>query len=321
MFFKTKREVGIELAKNGQLDLAEVLIGAEATTADAKALNDLGVVNEMKYNSRNALYHYLHAAALGSVEAVFNIGYMYERGSGTEKNESWACQFYNRAISFGYPQAYYRLAKMYGKYEGSNKQIVIDLLTEGSEKEADYPELFACSVELGYRYECGGMGVDKDQEKAIFYYERAAVKGCETAMYNVGRIYLRNGKVEEGMNYLQKAAEKNYPDAYNDLFEEYYSGEHIPQDKTLAFYYLAKARELNSPRARLNYLELVFEGVLNASTDDLVDEINRLLWHEYFEDYRQWYEDLKKTYPDKLDWERIDFDHYLERCDYPDYEE
>ena len=82
MSFKTKREVGTELAKNGQLDLAEVLIGAEANTADAKALNDLGVVNEMKYNSRNALYHYLHAAALGSVEAVFNIGYMYERGSG-----------------------------------------------------------------------------------------------------------------------------------------------------------------------------------------------------------------------------------------------
>ena len=318
---KKKREFGVKLAKEGDLKSAEVIISDLAEKGDVDALNDLGVVFEKQFDYKKAFGCYVQAAVLGSVTAIYNVGHMLEKGLGVKTDVVKAMQHYARAMDLGYPEAFYKMAMLLGRYGEHSDKEIIELLEQGSELEKNFGSLYSCSAELGCRYEFGN-GVEENIDKALEYYEKAASKGCTLAMFNAGLKYLhREGSVEKGIEYLTKAAESGYPDACAELAMAYYNGNGVEKDITLSAYYLNKGRSLNSPRARLYYIDLALSGDIKVSKEELEEELNMFLSHEWASDYDWLYNQIKEEHKDGLDWTKIENDHFFNDYDYDDCDE
>ena len=315
VYMQKKREFGVKLAEEGDLKSAEVIISDLAKKGDVDALNDLGVVFEKQCKYKKAFACYVQAAVLGSVTAIYNIGHMLERGLGVEIDVAKAMQHYARAMDLGYPEAFYKMAMLLDRYGEHEDKEIIELLEKGSDLEKNFKGLYSCSAELGCRYEFG-KGVEENIDKALEYYEKAASKGCTLAMFNAGLKYLgREGYTEKGIEYLTKAAELGYPDACAELAIAYYNGDVVEKDIALSMYYLNQGRKLNSPRARLYYIDFGLSGDINVSKEELENELKTFLSHEWANNYDWLYGQIKEGHKDGLDWEKIENNHLLNDYD------
>ena len=133
-----------------------------------------------------------------------------------------------------------------GRYEEAF-QIFSDL--------ADKDDLAAMrNVALMLRH---GKGVEKNPEKAIAWYERAAEAGLVTAQADLGVMLLDGeaGKpdIEDGMKWLTRAAQAGHATALFRLAEAYEKGVQAPQDLELAktLYGAAAGRGHRGAAARL----------------------------------------------------------------------
>ena len=110
-------------------------------------------------------------------------------------------------------------------------------------------ELFKQSAELGYtksEFRLGYMyakakGVDKDENQAKAWYEKAANKGDSSAQFNLG-VLLRFDDVDESVKWLKKSANNGNAAAQNNLGVMYKLG-HIGgwgnPDEALKWYMMA----------------------------------------------------------------------------------
>jgi TPR repeat protein len=73
-----------------------------------------------------------------------------------------------------------------------------------------------CYNSIGYMLD-HGIGVDRDTEKAFFWYRKAARNGYKGAYSNVGLCYIAIGKSEIGIRWLIKAIKNGYHDTGIDL--------------------------------------------------------------------------------------------------------
>lgn len=154
------------------------------------------------------------ALELGSGNAAYRLGWMYERGFLTEEPDYVkAMEYYEKAASMnnadGYCRAALYLANGYGGVKDAEKS------REYYGKAAEMGSGFAL-VELSFLYE-NGDGVEKNYEKAFELIRKAAGGGYPYAMYRVG-LYLEKGvtgeiKLEEAFNWYAKAAEAGDNDA------------------------------------------------------------------------------------------------------------
>lgn len=139
-----------------------------------------------------------------------------------------------------------------------------------------------------------GYGVDKDHDKALNYYKKAAQKGITSAEYKTGLIYLINNEfknVNKGIAYLKKAARADYKEALFLLGRIYLTQEFKVQNLELADFYLAKAykqKHTNMPET-LTYImntyssidELTFPSLHKAAEDEpLAFSDNKLQWQD-----------------------------------------
>lgn len=162
---------------------------------------------------------------------------------------------------------------------------------------------------IAYFYECG-IGTPVDETKAFYYYKKAAKYGNPCASYNLGLCYLLGKGVKVNINkaidLLMYASEKNYPDAYYQLFHLYYDDKLVKKNNELAFYYLFKGMDLDSPRAHLAYAEIMM-GNDNPSgkADDYEGMLSIKHYLEKFMDDSlnvERYESFKENYPEYVDW-------------------
>lgn len=96
-----------------------------------------------------------------------------------------------------------------------------------------------------------GYGTEKDEDKALKYLLKAAVKGEHSSQYLVGVISLvseENKDVERGVKYLEKVAKANYKDANYLLGTLYINDKLIPQNVEKADLYLSKAYKQKDER-------------------------------------------------------------------------
>jgi TPR repeat protein len=136
------------------------------------------------YSSENyteAVKWYRKAAEQGNANAQYNLGMMYDNGSGVEKNKVEAVKWYRKAAEQGYANAQYN---------------------------------------LGVMYECGS-GVEENEIEALKWYRKAAEQGNVYHQYNLGVMYTNGSGVEkneiEAVKWYRKAAEQGYADAQQAL--------------------------------------------------------------------------------------------------------
>jgi TPR repeat protein len=69
-----------------------------------------------------------------------------------------------------------------------------------------------------------GDGVAKDEEKAVYHLELAAIGGDPEARYNLGCIEGNNGNIERSVKHYIIAANLGYEDSMKMLWKQYSAG-------------------------------------------------------------------------------------------------
>ncbi len=78
--------------------------------------------------------------------------------------------------------------------------------------------------DLGVAYEWGSCGVEKDEGKAVYYWEKAAIGGQPDARYNLGCIEKRNGRFDRAVKHFIIAAKLGDTGSMKALWKYYKQG-------------------------------------------------------------------------------------------------
>lgn len=117
---------------------------------------------------------------------------MHEKGQGTETSAVKAIQYYEKAASLGSVDATFQLGVMYQSGQEIGKDFA--KAREYYERAAkSYHNTALFNLGVMYRY---GMGVDANAECARHYYEAAAAAGNNAAMFNLGVMHQTGVGVE-----------------------------------------------------------------------------------------------------------------------------
>jgi TPR repeat protein len=129
---------------------------------------------------------YKRAAEAGNAFAPFELGKLYIRGVGVERDPARAAHWLAAAARDGdLADAQYALGVMYERGIGVKKSLVDATLLYQSAADQGY---VLALTQVGIAY-LEGRGVKKDFAKAHRYLERAAESGEMNAQYTLGRMY------------------------------------------------------------------------------------------------------------------------------------
>ncbi|EAY02717.1 hypothetical protein TVAG_440960 [Trichomonas vaginalis G3] len=193
---------------------------------------------ESKINAYNAFEKVQHIP-----EAKYLLGKMKIKGDGTQRSVSGGMMMIKEASKMGYIPAIYSMGIGYRENKNGVKTN-IKRAYESFQKCAE-AEYHPGEYQFAYMIE-NGIGCQKDVDKAIKYYKRAADGGEAKAMFNLGLIYDKNKKyhnTEQAIKYYQEAADKGIKEAFFNLGMIYKDGEDIEKDITKAKEYLATAAD------------------------------------------------------------------------------
>jgi hypothetical protein len=144
-------------------------------------------------------------AEAGNANAQFNIGSMYENGSGVKQDYAEAAKWYRKAAKRGDVSA----------------QDNLGIMTQN------------------------GWGVPQDHAEAVKWYRMAAMQGVAPAQYNLGFMYLNGQGVPqnyaEAAKWYRKAAEQGDVDATRILGLAYYLGKWVPKDLVQSYFWFSLA--------------------------------------------------------------------------------
>ena len=124
-------------------------------------------------------------ASMGSPEAQFSLGELYEQGKGVAQSAWEAVNYYRLAADQGYGEAQYRLGLMYATGNGVAQDFKEATRLYGLAAEQEIP--FAQS-ELGRIYRLG-LGVPQNYSVAVRWYRSAASNGEYFSQDILGRMY------------------------------------------------------------------------------------------------------------------------------------
>ena len=177
---------------------------------------------------------YRLAADQGLAVGQCNLGLMYEQGTGVPQDHAEAALWYGLAADQGSAGGQFNLGVMY---------------QDGTGVPQDYAEaaqLFRLAADqedargqssLGVMYE-DGTGVRQDQSKAARYYRLAAEQGLATGQYNLGLMYQNGAGVSkdlaEAAQWHRIAADQGLAAAQLNLGVTLFTGNGVLQDFTEA---------------------------------------------------------------------------------------
>lgn len=240
----------------------------------------------------NGLKHMKEEAEKGNVLAIYEMGYIYQKGIGVDIDLDRAAGFYKDALDrfiwiYNNPtetddessikddekrfdiQAYlkYRIGKQY--YYGLGVEKDLD---KAFDNFADSSVGFSyASYMLGNMY-YNGESVEVDKKTALLYYQKSIdQKENAYASYKIGSIYEQGEGIEKNMD----KADKNYKEAYEgfllmeddnpDANVEYrlgmmnLKGQRVEQNSEQAEFFFKKSADNGNERAQYQYAKLLLD--------------------------------------------------------------
>ena len=183
---------------------------------------------------KTAMEYYQKAEELGSLLALYGEARLYQYGRGTEVDREKAKALYEEAIAGGCVEANEGLSALL--LDAGDGQAAIQYAEKALEGN-DIQLVCRAMINIGKAYK-DGIGVEKDLEKTLEWYKKAADAGYNAGYGNVGWQYYYGQGVEqsdaEALAWFEKAAEKGYT---HELAWCYLNGKLVEQD-------YAKALEL-----------------------------------------------------------------------------
>jgi TPR repeat protein len=207
---------------------AVVLSGQPATAHDqylaAKAYNGYCKTADRK----QAEAWYLKAAAQGHKDAQHELGELYFTGHGIPVNYPEARKWHLKAAEQGEARSQLRLGFLYAEkhFEGVTADLV----------EAEKWFLKAAEQDVkDARFRLGNFYVNykepPDLAQGRKWLQLAAEGGHRTAMYDLGRLLLRQDAAQQGVEWITKAAEANEMQAQITLAEIYEAGRVVAKNE------------------------------------------------------------------------------------------
>lgn len=188
----------------------------------------------------------------------YRLGQMFYTGTGTEKEETKAVEFWQKAARLGNANAQYALASHWLKTGTGDLQQALEWIQKAAEGENT-----AAMYSLGKLY-LEGEVVPPDIKRAIELFEKAALKGHDYAAYRLGRLYLSGEKseknVEMAMEWLEQAAGANNSYALYTLGKLFLMGVDIPKDIERSIDYFKGAAEGGNEYAEFQLGKLYLLG-------------------------------------------------------------
>ena len=113
---------------------------------------------------------------------------------------------------------------------------------------------------LGVLYE-GGISVLQDTDKALRFYQKAAMKNHQDAMINLHAYYSNHGSDAAANYWLRKIAEQGLAEAQNNLGNCLYKGSSCTVDKVEAVKWFKKAAEQGHAEAQNHLAYCLDKGI------------------------------------------------------------
>jgi len=156
-------------------------------------------------------------AEQGDASAQYNLGLMYDNGTGVPQDYAEAARLYRLAADQGHTSAQYNLGLMYTKGTGVPQDYAEAAMLY--RLAADQGDDWAQN-NLGFMYD-NGYGVPQDYDEAVKWYRLAADQGYAAAQNNLGFMYDNGYGVPqdyaEAMRWYRLAADQGNADAQNNL--------------------------------------------------------------------------------------------------------
>lgn len=115
------------------------------------------------------------------------------------------------------------------------------------------------AYQLGQLYR-DGKDVYQDRKKAEQWFAQAALAGSADAEYALGKLLLEQHRGEDGLRWLDSAANHGNTWAMVRIGKELLAGEHVPKDAEKAAQYLIRAGQLGNATAQYALGKLLLEG-------------------------------------------------------------
>ena len=125
------------------------------------------------------------AAEQGDAVAQNELGRMYDRGTGVEKDYKKAKELYEKAAEQGLADAQFNLGKIYAFKKG----VPQDFVTARQWWEKAAAQGYVKAMTFLGMLDSEGMGAPQDYVKARQWWEKAAAQGSADAMCFLGMLY------------------------------------------------------------------------------------------------------------------------------------
>ena len=102
---------------------------------------------------------------------------------------------------------------------------------------------------MGWFY-LNGVGVEANEDAAIFWYRKSARQGEERAMFSLGQIAYLGGDYSEALLWFRRAADKGHQRSDFWIGKMYWRGQGVEKDRREANRYFARAAANKLPEAQ-----------------------------------------------------------------------
>lgn len=291
---------------------AQLLTMAEA--GDESAMTSLAEIyangdDQTDISPEKAFYWYEKAAELDNPLAQYNLGQLYLRGFGTERDFEKAIYWMKKAAENGDEDAPGQVSEYEKMYEASKNAENGDPAAQ-----AEYASFL---MKMGKTD--SQVNGDKDFVESVKWAEKAAAQGNADALWTLALAYEQGRGVEEDRNkaieLYAKGAELNHPDSMNSL-AAFISRREVPgKTKQDAFELIKKAAEMGNVLAMRNLgHSYQFEEGTGFDMKQAIYWYEKYLEHEEDEELAQKVM-IFKMMPDFPDMESSEEDDDYEKVD------
>lgn len=241
---------GIGTTENWELAKRWAFLAAEAGEAEAQyyvfVILDYYKSSE---NKKEAFEWCKKAAEQEYVPAIYHMGKLCAIGKGTGISLEKAILWYDKAAEKGHKYAYNERERLQALKKCAEENVPEALKQEMCLAEGGDPD---AQEGLAYRY-MKGYDVLPDEEKALYWSEKAANQGNVNAQYRMARFYMAGEVVDRDPNiaayWYEKAAENGIIEAMYQLGRLYYDGKDIERNPELAAKWMSMAARKDHARA------------------------------------------------------------------------
>jgi len=215
---------------------------------------------------------FLKAAQLGDRSAMYFVGEAYYTGKGTAQNYKKSMEWFQKCLKLGDHSTIRYIVKMYREGKGVPQNIELADKMEQREKQSYAKEVaetgryyakkfyrtktkaeqgdVQAMVELAGNYNSGlkldhKQYIKVDMNKAIYWYQKAAARGSESAMYDLGNCYLLGmgfkRDFSKAMLWYQQAAIGQDGAAMYSIGKMYNFGHGVQKDHNVAIKWWKRA--------------------------------------------------------------------------------